>query len=476
MKTRTLLVLAIVVAVLGAAVYLFEGDLPSTDERAAKSKKVVPVDASEITALELEWQGKKVRLERDPKSAEKEKAGEANSLGAADAPRKWRMLEPFATPADTAAADGFAGQLAGLDAERDLAGAARKDVGLEPPRGKVTWRSPDASGTLEVGGKVPASGEVVVASSARKEPAVVSDFFVTQLERAPGEWRSREVVTAERAKVEKLTVAVPGSPPVVLAKSGEAFRLEAPVADVADREAVDQLLSDLAGLRVETFLDAPLTENTAAALAAPAGTIELRVAGEESPLMIELGGGEPMPGKRIARAAGQAFVATTKLLDSVTRPAAAWRSRLWTRFESWRIERLTVEDAVGKLLLERKDGNWLRDGKEIPFSAASDLLYAVSSAKADSLRDDPAGAISAGKPVLTLTLADADGKEETLTLHAPESGLSPARASGRDVTLLLPASAVAEVTSKLGALRAAQPAAAAPEIPASGTSEAPKPE
>ena len=450
MKPKTLAVLALLVGALAAAVYFFEGDLPSTDERAATAKKVVPAKSDEIVGLDVDWGGKKVRLERDPKPAEAKD-------GAIPPARKWRMLEPFATAADTAGVDGFVSQLTGLEAARELTGAAKKDVGLEPPRGTISWRTATASGTLEVGGKVPASNEVVVAASGRPGLSVVSDSFVTQAEKAPGEWRSREVVTAERSAIEKVTLAAAGAPGVVLTKSGETLALESPVADAADREAVDQLLADLSGLRAETFLDEPLTENTLAALAAPAGTIALAVKGAPTPLRIELGGGEPMPGKRIVRAGGQAFVATTKLLDSAARPAAGWRSKGWTRFESWRIERLTVDDAVGRMVLERKDGKWLRDGKEVPFSAASDLLYSLSSAKAESLREEAAGAIAAGKPVLTLTVADADGKEETLTLHPPEGALSPARTSGRDVTLLLPSATVADVTSKLGALRAAAP-------------------
>src|SRR5262245_13635042 len=173
MKPKTLAILALVVGALAAAVYFFEGDLPSTDERAATAKKVVPAKADEVVALDVDWEGKKVRLERDPK------AGEAKD-GAIPPARKWRMLEPFATAADTSAVDGFVSQLTGLEAAREIEGAARKDVGLEPPRGTISWRTPSASGTLEVGGKVPAANDVVVAASGRPHPAVVSDAFVSQ--------------------------------------------------------------------------------------------------------------------------------------------------------------------------------------------------------------------------------------------------------------------------------------------------------
>jgi hypothetical protein len=460
MKPKTLLLLALVVGALAAAVLLFEKELPSTDERTARAKRVMPVEADELVALELEWQGKRARFERDAKPDAK---AEKQDADATPPERRWRMLEPFATAADTPAVDGLVRRLAALEVDRELEGAARADVGLEPPRGKVAWRTATRDGVVEIGGEVPASSTVVVAATGRKDPAVVSDAVVSDLEKEPGEWRSREVLGAQRSDIERVTLRPAGAPEVVLAKSGETLRLEAPVGDVADREAVDQLLGDLTALRVETFLDAPLTGNTTAALAAAAATIEVQAKGSDAPLVVELGGGEPVPGKRIVRAADQAFVATTRLLDSATRPADAWRSRHWTRFENWRIERVAIDDAQGKLVLERKDGNWLRDGVEVPFAAASDLLYALTAAKAGTV-----GATApTSKPLFTLALSDADGNEETLTLHPAEGDVVPARVSGRDLTLLLPKSAADDVTSKVGALRAVQPVTPPAPVPAS---------
>lgn len=447
MKPKTLLLLALAVGALAAAVLLFEKDLPSTDDRTARAKKIVSVESDELVELEVEWQGERARFARDAKSS---------TPSSPDAPaRKWRMLEPFATAADSALVDALAGQLVALELSRELEGVARADVGLEPPRGKLTWKTATAAGVLEIGGEVPASSTVVVAASTRQAPAVVNDAFVTQLERAPGDWRSREAVPAPRGEIERVTVLAPGAPPIVLVKSGETLRLEAPVSDVAEREAVDALLSELSGMRIETFLDAPLTDNARTALASPAGTIELALAGRSEPFRIVIGG-EPLPGKRTVQAGEQAFVGATKIMDSVLRSASDWRSRHWTRFENWRVERVTVEDAAGRMVLERKDGQWQRDGVEIGFSVASDLLYALSSARAESIREGDAEA-AAQKPALTLTLADGDGNEETLTLGTAEGTGTPARVSGRDLTLILAAPAAEEVRSKLGALRAAAP-------------------
>ncbi len=260
----------------------------------------------------------------------------------------------------------------------------------------------------------------------------------------------------------------------MLARSGETLRLESPVSDLAERDLTDRLLADLLALRIETFLDAPLAVEAEAALggraAAPGtlgtlGTIELTIRGESAPLRIEIGA-ERAPGRRVWRAGGQAFESVSTLGDLLARPASEWRSRNWTRFENWRIEKARFEDPAGAFELARRDGEWLRDGKRIPFAAASDLLAALTAARAERLAELPAAAADAAPPVaprLTVTLSDADGNEELLTLYEsrdPAAAVVPARTRGREVEILLARDLVTELEQKVAAVRAAAPSPA----------------
>ena len=246
---------------------------------------------------------------------------------------------------------------------------------------------------------MPATRDVVVAASGRRALAVTADGFLAELARPAGEWRSREVVTATRERIERVAISgARGTAPIVLARSGETLRLESPVADLVDRDLADRLLTDLSSLRMETFLDPPLAPEVEKALAEPAGTVELTIAGESAPLRIEIGG-ETAAGKRVWRAGGQVFESASVLAAVVARPAGEWRSRNWTRFENWRIEKARVEEAAGTFELARSDGEWLRDGRKIPFAAASDLLAALTAAKADSLVEGaPASPAPAAPP------------------------------------------------------------------------------
>ncbi|MEM7354282.1 MAG: hypothetical protein AAF657_25985, partial [Acidobacteriota bacterium] len=64
MQPKTLLALSLLVAGLGAFIFLYEKDLPSTDERLERAKRVLQLEADEIDSLEIAWDGQTVRLER----------------------------------------------------------------------------------------------------------------------------------------------------------------------------------------------------------------------------------------------------------------------------------------------------------------------------------------------------------------------------------------------------------------------------
>ena len=73
MKPKSLAILAAVVGGLALFITFVERDLPSTDERRAESKRAFgKLSADDVTLLVVEWQGKRVRLERDAAPSAKE--------------------------------------------------------------------------------------------------------------------------------------------------------------------------------------------------------------------------------------------------------------------------------------------------------------------------------------------------------------------------------------------------------------------
>jgi hypothetical protein len=463
-KPKTLLVLTALVAVLAAFIWFVERDLPSSEERAERATRVLPVEPDEVAAVEIDWGGETVRLERRASH----EGGDGEGEDAPAAP-EWRMTAPYDARADRAQVDTLLDALTGLRKSRTLEDVDRAEVGLDAPRGGVTLTTVDGERSLRVGAGVPGSDSVIVALDGRDDAWVTSGSFLAQLEREPSAWRSREVITAAREDVERVRLRVggDGGGPVVLVRRGERFHLESPIEDPVSSDAAERLLADLVTLRAQRFLDDDPRTDAELGLAPPRAEVEAELAGGES-LRVELGA--PVEGDRdsavYARVGDLRFEAVTGLAEAVARPAGDWRSPAWTAFRSFEVDRVDVEEAgAAPLALSRAGVDWKRGGETIPYTAASDLLFALTEAEGTVVDAEPEAESAA--PLLTVRLASEEGEEETLTLYpsVPGAGdggeegedgrVHPARSSARSSDLLLPASAVTGLMEAVEAVRTA---------------------
>jgi hypothetical protein len=487
-KPRTLLVLLVLVLGLGAFIWFYERELPSSEERAKLAKRVLAVEAGDVESVAIEWQGRKVRLERDPApkdgeseaeaDAEPGEAGEAEAPAPEPAERAWRLTEPLQALADRFAVERLVESLTGLDKERTLEDPDRADLGLESPRARVTLGTADGETVLEIGAEVPASSSMIVAVAGEPVAHAVAKHLYADLTKEPGDWRSRDLFTAQRDDIERLTLAGPGGR-VLLAKRGDGFWIESPIVDRADRDHANELLGQITGLRVHAFLDAPALSPAEMGLEPPRGLVEAILRGSEQPFRIEVGAADPESAeRRYARLGSLLFTTEAKLGEALERGAEQWRALGWSGVEVYQIDAAKTSGSGEPLALKRAGADWQRGEVKIAYTPVSDFLYAVAGAKGEAAMS-PAAAAELGAtlaaPALEIALTASDGREETLRLFAPlADGRVPATASGRDVVLLLSASAASDVQSKLAAVRQAEPLAEGSE--SEGDDEAATPE
>lgn len=456
MRPRTLLILFILVVGLGAFVWFFERELPTSEERAEEAKKVLHLEAGDVEAVVVDSPAGTLRLEVEEGPADEGggagEGGEASSF----ADRHWRLTEPLAAAADDSLVQSLLGTLEGLEKQRTLEDYDADELGLTDPRATVTLATRSGETRLRVGAQIPASDSMVVAVEGREEAYVVASTLFTDLEREPGAWRDRSIFRGERADIQSIRLSPAAGEALLLARRGEEYWLETPLSDRADRDKSNRLVSDLVGLEATTFVDDPAADPAALGLEPPAGVVEVVLAGREEPFRLELGG-EVSEGSlaRYARAGGQLFETEADLAHWLGQPAAEWRSPAWSSLESWEVDAAKVEDAQGTLSLERSGTDWKRDGEKIPYTPVSDLFFALTDANAASFAEE--GEAPRGEPLVTVTLTGSGGQEEVLTLYPASGEVYPARASGRQVTLQLAADDVKEVRDKLAALRAAEP-------------------
>lgn len=470
MKPRTLLILLVAVLGLGAFIWFYERELPSSEERKDLEKKVVKIEKDDVTAVTVEASKGRVRLERigTPKPEKKEDAEEETSASAPAA--EWKMVEPFNTRADAFAVDRLLDSIISLDRTSTLEDVNRKDVGLDKPRATVRLKTKDGEKVLQIGAEVPPGGSLIAGLQGEKDAYVVSDSILTEFDRDPGDWRDRLMFRGERDAIQKITLKSAETGPVVLAKRPNGFWIEQPpaVSDRADREAVDGLLSDLSGLTAEQFANGP-QPMAELGLAPPREVIEVTLKGQPKPERILLGApviGEAAPEGQTAGeltwawASDTVFQVRTRLAESVRRAPADWRAHQLSALEVHDVETATVGDGKTSFQLTRSDSDWKRGDTLISFLPVSDLLAAVTGARAERLLT-PQEAGNLAKPLLTFTLKSKEMGEETLTLYPPRPEGVPARASGRQAVLLLPRGVLQEIQKKVAEVRTAKAVEAA---------------
>jgi len=466
MKPRTLLVLLVVVLGLGAFIWFYERKLPSSEERVELQKKILKVEKDDVTAVTVESSKGRVRLERvpAPKAAKPDKEGDE----AATVSAEWRMLEPVATRADTFAVDRLLDAVIALERTRTLEDVNAKDVGLDKPRATVRLKTADGEEVLQLGAAVPTGGSLIAGLEGEKGGYVVSDTILSEVEKEPGDWRDRQMFRGEQGAIQRITLKGAAGGPVVLVKRPAGFWMERPFADRADHDLVEGLLSDLSGLTAERFSDGsrPLPE---LGLQPPSEVVEVAFQGDTPPVRIELGSpvtGEAAPEGQTAgeltwaRVGDAVFEVRTRLTESARLPPADWRALQLSSLEVHDVESATVRDDRAPLQLTRSGTDWKRGDTLISYLPVSDLLFLMTGARADRLlMPREAQALQAGvaKPLLTFTLRTKTMGEETLILYPPLPEGVPARVSGRQTVLLLPADTLSQVQKKLGEVRTAKP-------------------
>jgi len=470
MKPRTLLILLAVVLALGAFIWFYERKLPSSEERATLGKKVLELDKAEVTAVAIDSSKGTLRLERTggaaaPKAKEGEPAPEAPAV-------EWRIVQPLAARADSFAVDRLLDGLAALEKTRTLDDVDPRAVGLDKPRAVVRLTTRTEGKTVEkvlqLGAEVPPGGSLIAAVPGRKGAYVVGDAILAEVDKAPGEWRDRLVFRGDRERIRSITLTGAAGGPVVLARRADGFWIERPFADRADHDLVDGLLSDLTGLTADRFLDGGSRPPSALGLQPPRATVDVAFSGVTPPVRIDLGTavtgaaapeGQPSGEVGYARVGDVTFEVRTRLGESALRAPADWRALQLSAFEVHQVDSATVRDGGTALELTRADTDWKRGDTLISYLPVSDLLFAVIGARAERLLT-PAEAqgLHAGlaKPLLTFELRTKDAGNETLTLYPPVQGGVPARASGREVVLLLPADALQQIQAKVKAVREAK--------------------
>ena len=365
----------------------------------------------------------------------------------------WRMAEPMAVAADTAAVDSLLTSLEGLEVQDEAAQSAERlsDYGLATPRLELTVSAEGAKEPLRLalGDKlVDGSG---VYSKRPDQPRVftIASFVESALDKKPFDLRDRDFLKIKRDAVKALAVVGPeGSYALARDDQGEwAFR--SPLVTKAGRWAVDGLLGSIENLRMESVAAEDAKDLKPFGLDRPSRTLTLGLA-DGATRTLEIGaatGDQKYP----VRQSGSAMVAIipAALVDDLAKGMDNLRAKRLLDVATYEVEGFDVTEngarkTYAKTTAKDKGGvetsKWKRtapDTADLETSKVEDALFKVGGVEATEMIDTPEADARYGLdvPVFELVIRMGSGKGESKLVIGKKGDAAYARRSG-DASIL----------------------------------------
>jgi hypothetical protein len=427
-KGKNLLVLAAIVLAVGAYIFFFERHQPSTEEAAKQAEKVLPeLAADDVISIVVDGREGRVKLEKSED--------------------EWRLVEPFAYPADASKVSSALSALTGLEADRRLpaAGADPAEYGLDEPVLTVDLGTSDGDAVeIVVGDELPLGSKRALEVAGSDEIVVASGWFVNDLDREVDDWRSRQVVDVTADQVASIDIQT-GPDHIQVVRLGDEWQLESPLQDLADADHLQGLISDLNSLQIEEFLDGP--QNPAElGLDAPAYEVVLVRSDGGEPLRLDLGAQrEGESGTEVAcrRGDSEYFWALDRVTTRLSKAPVLWRSKKVGPFDTWEASAIVFSKGETSERLTREDYQWRfeDDNAEADQASVQDRLSALSALEATDYDLVAPPTSEMGRVEVILGGGEGDQEQETKTLtftfYEPltESGRAMVQVSERDTVM-----------------------------------------
>ncbi len=376
MSPRVTLILALLVAAVGAGVWFLE--IEGADERAqaeATAKQIFPdTKPEELTAVVLRTSDEReVRLEREG---------------------GWRLVSPIEFPASATAADALATAVADLQTEAIYDDPEPlENYGLG---GEATVRGyrGDEELALVIGDATPTGSNTYVAIPGDPRVFTVATYRTNALRKSLDELREPQVLAFDREAVRGVEVAWQGGG-VQAVKDGNAWRLQKPIEGAADAGTLEGLLADLRFLRAEGYVDEP-DEETRQAVAEPSLRIELRGEGESVLAELRVAAGGDGSSRVVQGRDGHLYRLASDRLDDLPRTTVAFRFKELSTFAVGDVGGfdLLFQDGEGSVAIEAtptEEGGWQSEPEILAPGKASRILSELSSLEAVDIAADSMG-------------------------------------------------------------------------------------
>jgi len=382
----------------------------------------------------------------------------------------WKVVAPFAAPADTSAVESILTSLEKLEADEVVVeqAASLSEYGLDQPSRTVTAVVEGSATPLSVkfGAKSPDGSSVYARTGSAPRVYLVPSWIEGSFDKKPFDLRDRDLLHVKRDDVRSIEVLGPeGGYALTRTDAGE-WAFTRPVATRAGRWSVDGLLGTIENLRMESVAVDGATAVKPFGLDQPARAVTL-VLKDGGTRTLEIGAGapdptaspvpspspgqkaeKPKPTKYYARQKGTGLVAVVPatLADDLAKGMGELRAKRLLEVATYETEGFEVvsggaKKAYAKSTTKDKDGfdktQWKRtapDAKDLETTKVEDALFKMGGVEVAEFVDQPQALAAYGldAPVLKVTVK---AKGESWIEVGKKDGAVYARRSG-DAALL----------------------------------------
>jgi hypothetical protein len=442
MKSKSLIILTAVVAAFALYIFVFERHQPTTEERKEQADKVLPgFDRDQVQTIQITSESGPLRLERSNTD--------------------WHIVEPIDFPADQSSVGSLLSSLENLTTDRRL---ESKDLdldayGLIEPELSVNLTFEDGEqSTISVGAELPLGSKRPVRTSG-DEVMVVAGWFVDTLNKPVDDWRSKSLISLTPSEVVSLQVET-NSGTVNVVQINDEWRLLDPVDDLADREHMRNLISDLNAVEIKEYVDknAGIEEM---GLDTPRYRITASPGAEKDPIILEMGVTREVDGStQVACRRNNIYLfwVSDRAETGLGKAPVRWREPVAYPFDSWNCEGIEIKTETGVVSISRQDGLWRHDdGSDANSGEVLSRLDKLAELRAVDFDLVSASPGTLGSVTLTLKGADQDDPplEVVYTFERPltEGGNAGLKVSARDTLMSVDPAEVSAILDNLEALQ-----------------------
>lgn len=416
MKRSTLIVF-LIAAVAGVAVYFIEGRSgKSTDEEPDKTAPAFKFNREDITSITLNRGGQTINLENQN--------------------NKWVITQPVAAAADSAAVDVIIGDLASarIESEFPPSGGDLKQYGLSEPAVKLEVKLKNGSThRVEIGGRDPIGLSVYAKIDGSQNVALVPAALLNNADKSLNDLRDRLVLGATAYELSSVKIVNEGGG-YELEKKEAVWNIKSPVDGLADDNTVSSMLADIAGAKAVEVVSEGVDDPAKYGLDKPKISITAKLsAGGERTVSI----GSKVDENYYAKVSDrpQLIKVDTLFYEKLNTKLASLRSKQYVKFNRDELTKIYIKNSNVTLVAEKKDDKWKitepadKKDKEV----ATFKLFTPLETQATEVLDRPSGAVAAkvAKPAVEVRLTDKNGKTTILKISSADGENVYVKVEGR---------------------------------------------